>query len=51
MSQGIKREAASEGPSVVHIDFCNLSKNSMQQLGAAAQKPYIAEKRRNKTNI
>ena len=31
------REAASEGPTVLHIHFCSLSSNSKQQLRAPAQ--------------
>ena len=31
------REAASEGPTVLHIRICSLPNNSKQQLGAPAQ--------------
>ena len=31
------REAASKGPTVLHIHFCSLSNNSKKQLGAPAQ--------------
>ena len=33
----VSREAASEGPAVLHIRFCSLSNNSKLQLGTPAQ--------------